>query len=241
MLKAKRIKIVHDEFLLETVRQTRFQNSASRLQGLYFFESETDALRANKEWGFNLPEHFLCSFDIDETGITCVDSEWITHKIGSGNADNWMERYWVGEAYGKRPLMEVIVADGIGFINNQRLRQEAYKTILNKYPFSTRLLSASCCAFNRGFLKVAQVVPCLILNKDILSGDYLIYLGDFETTQKETLQQIFEDCAQSGELPQWIPHPDPNISFQVPDFSLLKFEFHPTDLQLLNIKPHFQS
>jgi len=231
--------VVLDEFLLEAVRRQSFQNEVSRLQGLYFFENEEDALRANCEWEFNLPEHYLCSFDIDEKGITKVDSEWITHKLRDGNADGWMERYWSGECYGSTPLMELIVADGIGLINNRTLRQEAYKLILAKYPGSTRLLSASCCLFSRGIQTISQIVPCLVWDGTVVSGDYIINLGDLEKIPQGRIQQIFNDCAKEGSVPQWIPHPDPNVSFEVPDFRSEKFEIQPTSAQLPTIKAHF--
>jgi hypothetical protein len=202
---------------------------------LFFFENEKDALRANTEWNFNYPNHYLCSFVIDERNITRVDSNWITNFLSSHTEDtNWMEKYWSGIFYNDNPLIELIV-NGTRFIDNIKLREEAYKIILDTFPGSSRLLSASCCLFKYGRTKCGQISPFLLLQNNSILGKYLIYLGDLEDP---TIQPILQHCIKNNEIPIFIPHPDPNISFQLPNLEGNEFRIEINDHTILELFPH---
>lgn len=205
------------EFRLEQARMSRYPNCVSRLHGVYFFESRSDAETAIDRWG--LPNHYqryVSAVEFEATAMTAVDSEWITWNLLSPNGTDWMDAYWSGESAGESPLTEIL-AVGRGTILNTELRSEAYELIYNLWPESTPLLAAAACAFAcKNFREVALVKPGILTTDEGLAGNYFIYMGEFDERQDEVVAAV-EECQQSGEMPSIILPSDGESIFRLPD------------------------
>lgn len=78
-----------NELLLESVRQRAHPQAVSRLAGIYFFESESDAHSALDRWRMPERKPFISEVSFSANNLTRVDSEWITSYLGSEER-NWM-------------------------------------------------------------------------------------------------------------------------------------------------------
>ena len=85
-----------NELKLERTRQKLFNNKVSRLEGLYFFESERMAHIALDRWGIPNKKKYISEIDFTPNAITKVDSEWITSYLLEDD-ETWMKHYWTGE------------------------------------------------------------------------------------------------------------------------------------------------
>lgn len=233
--------IVHNEFLLETIRQKYFPDHPSRLGGLYFFENAADAIRAHGEWGFCFSQDYLSEISFNCSSYCRVDSEWITHCIDKKTGTDWMVNYWSGAPYGDTPLYE-IVAEGFGVIKDLKIRNAAYSKYFFQHRDTTPLLSMACCAFSKGgFDNIAQVTPFLSLSDNIISGSFLINMHDFNTREKEIVDKLGE-CAKNDELPLMVLPKDENAFFRIPDLNKrpeYTFKLQLTKSDLNDIAPHF--
>ncbi|MCL2644311.1 MAG: hypothetical protein FWD51_02510 [Betaproteobacteria bacterium] len=215
-------KRFHNEMMLESKRQHLSRGTVSRLSGVYFFESESDAFAAVERWGIPSRAQFISAVDFYPNRLTRVDSEWITSYIQSDETD-WMEHYWNGETLGQKPLTEVL-ASGIGQIRNLELRQRAVKQIYEKWTTSTPLLSMACCGFADALMEeIAMVRPVISYENGVIKGTHYFYIGDLEENQ-ELLLMCLENCKARGEvLPMVVPD-DGETFFKIPDFRHLDFE-----------------
>jgi len=215
-------KRFNNELRLESVRQRLPRRTVSRLSGVYFFDSEADALAAVQRWGIPSRAQFISPVDFYPNMLTRVDSEWITSYIQSDETD-WMEHYWNGETLGEKPLTEVL-ASGIGQILNIELRQRAIEQIYKKWPTSTPLLSMACCGFADAQIEeIAIIRPVISYDNGSIKGTHYIYIGDLDS-QQERLLRALNNCKARGEvLPMVVPD-DGETFFKIPDFSHLDFE-----------------
>lgn len=211
-----------NELKLEQVRQQVARGSVSRLTGVYFFESEADAHAAVERWKIPDKKKYISPVDFSANHLTRVDSEWITSYLTSKETD-WMERYWLGETLGVRPLTEVL-ASGIGAVRNKELRSQACEFIYRHHTASTPLLSMACCGFAEGVSEeIAIVKPHLSVNDGVLHGTHFIDIRDL-SLHKAKLVQVMEECHKRGEvLPMVVPD-DGETFFRVPDLSNLDFK-----------------
>ncbi len=215
-----------NELKLEQIRQSKFQDKVSRLQGVYFFRTEDDAHNAINRWGLQRRKSLIVSeVDFYPRNLTELDSEWITSCLLTSNGTEWMSRYWSGETYGVKPLTEIL-ASGIGFIKNKDLRSAAYKRIFDLWPESTALLASSACAFSVcGIEEVCMVIPALLLEKEQLKGGYFIRMKEFDELQPDIVEAV-KYCKKTGQFPVVVCPKDSNVIFRLPDMSKYSFEFH---------------
>jgi hypothetical protein len=212
-----------NEFKLEQIRQKKYPESVSRLQGLYFFKSENDAYIALDKWGMQKKKKYISAVRFKSKRLTEVDSEWITNNLGSSNRTDWMHEYWQGNTFGVAPLTEIL-ASGIGIVLNKALRIKAYKTVYKLWPTSTPLLVASCCAFQLLEMDdIAMTVPALTMSDGLIKGKFYINLDELENKQKE-IGEAIATCKKKGECPPYVMPEDPTKIFTVGDFTDQNFE-----------------
>lgn len=220
-----------NELLLESVRQEKYQAAVSRLRGVYFFESERDAHAAIDRWGIPGNRKFITPVNFSANNTTHVDSEWITSYLNSDETD-WMERYWNGDTLGESPLTEVL-ASGIGMVQSMELREAAYRKIIEMFPESTPLLAMACCGIKHARIEsIAQTVPGVIREKDLVKINFYIYIGDLDNRKQELMKAIAA-CKACNELPPMIRPSTPGIFFRVPD--LTNDEFYFKDVEVIRL------
>lgn len=221
-------KKLANELKLERIRQKLFNQKVSRLEGLYFFESEEIAHIALDRWNIPHKKQYISEIYFSPNSITRVDSEWITSYLLSDD-EEWMKSYWAGKTLGESPLTEVL-ASGIGVIQNMELRKQAYQNILNIWPDSTPLLASACCAFwNQKMDNIACVKPAFIRKNDKLVGQYYIDINDLNNNEKEVVKAV-QKCKDDKVLPPIIMPSKPGIFFNIPNLKSEKFEFNHAEI-----------
>lgn len=218
--KGKNIKFIN-ELKLENIRKTLFPHQVSRLQGVFLFESESDALRAAHLWGWD--EGYISKVYFDLDNISIVDSGWITNYLNSSGDNEWMSNYWEGLPYNDEPLYELIV-DGIGFVLNKELREKAYMNILNTWPTSTTLLASACCAFaEMSMNNVAILRPSLLTEGNKVKGQFAIDMSDFNERELDIVDAV-RKSETKNKLPTIIMPDDKTVIFTLPDLRPWFFE-----------------
>jgi hypothetical protein len=206
-----------DEIYLEAFRKKYFPQKVSRLQGLYFFESESAAKKALFKWG--IPQYLKYISEVS------VYYDSVTEYLGENKNNDWFFKYWCGEKLGRIPITEILVS-GIGFVENKNLRIEAYKRIYKLFPDSTPLLASAMCGFAILNLNdLALIKPAILANKDELIGKYMIYMSEFETN-KEMIAEAVGFCIDHNQFPSIILPQDENAGFNLPDFSEFGFKIN---------------
>jgi len=208
-----------NELKLEQIRLDNYQNSVSRLRGIYFFENIEDAYAAIDRWGFksNLKK-YISEVLITVNKLTKVDSEWITFYLGNkNNNDQWIHNYWQGKIHGEKPLYELII-EGVGYVLNQEIRKEAYSKIYYKYPTATPLLAMACCAFNvSGIEDIAISRGYLTSSNDKILGQYIMNIGILKEQEQE-ISKAINISKERNQLPPSILPQDGKSFFTIPDF-----------------------
>lgn len=204
-----------DEFRLEAFRQKFMPDKVSRLQGVYFFESEEIALIALERWGLSRYKKYLSQVNFSANSVSRYDSEWITSFKGTGETD-WFADYLAGKTRGVAPLTEVL-ASGIGIVMNKELRAQAYQRILKEWPTSTPLLYFAIAGFCEANIEdVALTKPALVGQDGAVVGSYFIYMESLRRRQAEIAEAV-KRCREAGmELPIVLPDSEEMI-FSVPD------------------------
>lgn len=225
-------QLIKNEIKLESVRLKFHPNCVSRLRGLYFFESKTDAEAAIDSWNINQSKkRYISEVGFSVTNISQHDTEWITFNLASSDDETWMRKYWQGEVCCEKPLWEFL-ATGVGLVWDQDLRIEAYKRVMHRDPTSVPILRLSCIAFHLGYERVAQVVPYLLKQGNKVKGTYIINMRDFENSSP-----LFNSLNEyKGDYP---PLPDNwNGEITVGDFKEMMFECDVNELlDLSEAKP----
>lgn len=215
-------KKLENELKLEKIRLKNHKKSISRLQGLYFFESEEDANIALDRWNMSHRKKYISEVYFSANSITRVDSEWITYNLDSDD-DEWMGEYWLGSVLGEAPLTEVL-ASGIGIIQNMELRKQAYQNILKIWPESSPLLAAASCAFGHNKMEnIAHIKPSFVMENNRLIGQYYISMDDLDKEEQKVVEAI-QKCKDEKHLPPIIMPSDSNVFFSLPNFESEKFE-----------------
>lgn len=178
---------INNELNLEIYRQRHHADKVSRLNGVYFFESEAIAHQALERWNLARYKKYISKVIFSANRMTCYDSEWITTYM-DGDDSGWYEGYLSGETLGVKPLTEIL-ASGIGTVENKLLREQAYRNIMEKWPTSTPLLYFAIAGFcEAGIEDVALVRPFLSLQGGELHGEHIIYMESLELRQKEVAE-----------------------------------------------------
>lgn len=213
---------IKHEFALEAYRQKHYAEKVSRLNGVYFFESEAIARLALDRWGMPQKKKYISKVNFSAERLTRYDSEWITAHISGDNSD-WYEGYLSGETLGVAPLTEII-ASGIGIVDNQSLRKQAYKKIMESWPTSTPLLGIAIAAlWEAGIEDVAFLRPFLMLKDGELIGQHIVYIEPLETRGKEIGEAVLR-LKQKGLFPPVVEPEDAEAFSTVPDFGDYKFK-----------------
>ena len=151
LIKKNDVIWLHNEMIMETIRQAHFPSQISRLRGMYFFEDKETAIRASEEWHdgrFNLNNLAEVEFSPDST-ITKVDHNWIYDNMRNAidptneSDTEWIYKYWRGETTERSPLWELLVKGKAQSVVGTGLRNRAYEAIRNKQPRTLGLLEIS--------------------------------------------------------------------------------------------------
>lgn len=133
---------VFNEFLIERVRLSFFPHRVSRMRGMFFFRSKSDAEAriGDRAWppyfeSKNLLELELCHNE----PFSDVDANWITFaplaedgRVAIGDLQ-WIRRYWAGETFGDRPVWERI-AKGVALVLDEQVRRQCYDYARDIFP-----------------------------------------------------------------------------------------------------------
>lgn len=219
---------VINELKLELLRLNKFDQKVSRLTGVYFFSSKELAETALDRWGLPHQKKYISEVYFSGNSYTEVDSEWITTYLKTKNTD-WMKSYWNGDVLGVKPLTEII-ASGIGIIQNNDLRLEAYKKIIKKWPTTSILLNACMASFAEYKIeRIGLAIPALINTNGTIKASYYIDMNDFNKRQPEVISALERATKKGMSLPYIKPN-DPDKIFSVCDWSNLSFEIENKDI-----------
>jgi hypothetical protein len=180
---AGRLRLNNDEKFgieigLEKVRRQHHPTRVSRLRGMYCFLDLGGAERA-LSWGNHFRPEFLAELSLAEAGARRdrLDANWITHRGGKFN--DWMDRYWRGEAFpDDEPLWETIV-DGRMIVLGTTLRERAYQVIKRDFPESLTFLEIARLAASVGS-DLGNIAAHLRQSADDFILDYVMDMRDAE-------------------------------------------------------------
>jgi len=122
-----------NELIIEKYRQQYFPSLPSRLSGMYFFESESDANLVN-DWGEHFSPEYLAEIELYPTSkVSRHDSNWVTFALldtkGHLIDKSWIHNYWSGLEYPEKIPVWELIAHGRAVICGTRLREKAYKKL----------------------------------------------------------------------------------------------------------------
>lgn len=123
-------KFLELENKLELVRRQLFPNKISRLTGLFVFDSQDEAKKAEKLdikhfQNALLSEMYPLYIQRENTRL---DMNWITYHEKHKDS-KWIEKYWNGEIYpNEEPIFETILNSPL-IVGNLDLREAAYENI----------------------------------------------------------------------------------------------------------------
>ena len=227
------------ELQLEKTRKKSYPNQVSRLQGLYFFENEDNAIQALSRWGIKVNKEYISPVTFYYDKITKVDSEWVTNYLNTEQSE-WHEKYWQGDTLGVKPLTEVL-ALGHGIILNSDLRNKAYEKVMNIWPTSTLLLAMACCAYQvKNIDDIALMSPALYTKNDSIKGNFIINIADLDSNKKAILESI-DYCKEHHCMPTVISPSDKSVLFTIPDLKKYRFEFNNEKAKNIFEKVHTNS
>lgn len=215
---------ISNELKLELVRMKMFSHKVSRLQGLYFFESQELAEIAVDRWGIPDCKQYVTEVYFSGSNYTEVDSEWITTYLREDPSLNpeWMEGYWRGDTLGVKPLTEIL-ASGVGLVHDKKIREMAYKKIIESWPTTSILLNACMGGFaKKGLENIGRGTPTITVDEGNIVGKYYIELDEFQKNQKVVVQAMVEMEQEGCNLPNILPNDNESI-FSLPDFRHMGF------------------
>jgi hypothetical protein len=211
------------ELELEATRVMQFNHHASRLTGLYVFDTPESALAAAQEdWGGHLVHENLTDVGVSAApNLTRVDANWITWMLAArvSQGVNWRDGifpYWEGKScpYHDSPIWEVLV-DGSVTLWGTALRDRAYNTTRARSPNALALLEQSRLAAMLGS-DLGHVCALVTLEKDVP-------LMSFHMDMRDAMDPLYAsklaDYMKSN--PQLVNHRDLAVggdSFRTPNF-----------------------
>ena len=207
------------ELQIELIRKQFFPSKVSRLKGVYFFSSLEEAKSTLNKWtNGNYNELYISQVNFNVKNISYYDSDWITYNLSKehNNFDEWMFNYLAGKPMSNAPSWE-IVADGIGLIVNNNLRELAYRELMKKWPDSSTLLALSSYAFYYNLLDAGRIVPSVLLDNETLTCCYLFDHEYMKEHQLEIAKSV-ERGEKEGIFFPCKPPKDHNTFFSLPDF-----------------------
>lgn len=200
------VNSVVNEFALESYRQVAYPNAVSRLQGVFFFESEKMAHAAIGRWPSFKHKEYISAIDFNYEKLSFHDSEWVTDFMPSDDRD-WFEPYLKGKTRWTKPFTEIL-ATGIGSVVNKNLRSMAVERVLDHTPASSPILIMSIAAYNcLGIRDAGLSTPFMYLKEGKISVHQMTKMDTLEFNQKD-IAVVLEQLYKSGEM---------NIPFIIPD------------------------
>lgn len=224
--------IVRRELELEKIRQQRFSDRISRLQGFYCFPDLESAKRASSSprWnGDHFSLNYLAELSLEEVqDQDRLDSNWITYFDSFASADEWMPRYWEGEPFpGQEPIWETLV-QGRAIVLGMDLRKRAYDVVKSRWPGSLALLEVARLSALVGS-DIGNIAAFLSEDTAEYNLKYYIYwhYPEIEEFLTNTLPQLKEN----GHPVNWTDLPshfEPDL-FRLPDMRQFYFRIPKLD------------
>jgi len=212
---------VLDEFSLELYRKTNYPDKVSRMQGVYFFESEEMLNIAFQRWSIPINKAYISEVNFHGVNFSNHDSEWITDCMG-GNDKDWFGPYLRGDTRGANPLTEV-VASGIGNILNNDLRNLAIQKVLERTPDSSPFLFLAIAATKLGVMDAALSTPYVYLEDGRIAVHHATKLDTLQACEGPATRELIR-LYEKGLLTYPIIRPNgPDAVARMPDLRDLKF------------------
>jgi len=217
------IDYFHFETALEEERVRRYPHRISRLHGLFVFETQEEAKKAELAWG-NSGNHFQpdCLTDAAcEIGHNKSkhDSNWITYYFQKGSPEhppNWKELYWEGMPYPHQdPVWEIIVDKPL-VLWNTALRQSVSDRLHEELDCSF-LLRLGMIASDLGYELGLTSITLLKVN-DCLQVRHMVRFDE-----KLAIEVIEELKRTKPEYMCYLRPKDKDTLFIVPDLSSSDF------------------
>ncbi len=176
------------ELIIEDQRSKNYPLHASRLEGLYFFESRSAALRIAGAWGGHFIEKNLYELEFHPISPpTRLDSDWITFE-GDLSDRKWIDDYWLGKPRSAAPTWEVI-GHGIAAILDNKARARAYDVVNTEFPDCWIAIEMARIACEMDASPAGSIAPWLIKDEgDAVSLTYL--LRDAEYHDEQTIKAM---------------------------------------------------
>jgi hypothetical protein len=228
--RGQEVRLQH-ELAMERVRAKEFPSAVSRLRGMYFFENQTDAMRANDDWA-ETPDYFAAN-TLAQVGyeasprVTRHDSMWIDRYMwvqvpfGHGDED-WIRRYWAGEALTSSPLWEIL-AEGSFWVFGVELRTGAHDALADVQPGALPMLELARVAAELEST-LGHCAPFVGRSEGRHSLRYLIDMQDATSAEFLTKLRDFQGPKNTAELNAEILERD---GLRVPEFMAKTFDFEP--------------
>ena len=135
---------IFNEFLIERVRLSSFAHQISRIRGMFFFRSrsEAEARIGDPAWPPYFDSKNLLELELRHNEpFTDVDANWITFAPLAEDGRitirdlEWVRRYWAGDRYNDRPVWERL-ARGVALVLDERVRRQCYQYLREMFPRS---------------------------------------------------------------------------------------------------------
>lgn len=207
---------LHNEVQIERHRQLHFSNCTSRLAGMYFFE-DLVATESACEWGGHFSSQNLAEVELfPSEPYSRHDANWISYaplcEAGRIEGEDWISKYWSGEAYPERdPVWELLV-QGRAVICGTELRERAYKVISGKFPESVSILEISRIAAHVG--SDLGHLSAWVIREDDASLTLSFFLDMRDADRPEFLDRVrqYDGTRNYNDLAVGVEN------FRVPDF-----------------------
>lgn len=128
---------IFNEILIERIRLSFFDRQISRMRGMFFFRSRSDAEAriGDAAWPRYFERKNLLELDLRyNEPLAEVDANWITFaplaQDGRVTIENlhWIRRYWAGEKYNDSPVWELL-AKGVARVLDEQVRRRCYQYV----------------------------------------------------------------------------------------------------------------
>lgn len=206
------------ELCIELIRKEFFPSKVSRLKGVYFFQDYDSAVRTLDCWkNGNYNKDFISEVNFSVNKISYYDSDWITNnlKYNPQASDEWIYNYLSGKPMTNLPSWE-IVAEGIGYIQNDDLRRLAYSELMKRWPETSSFLILCSYAFNYNFLDAGRLTPSIIIDNGSLTCTYLFDYEYMKLHKLEIFNSINSIYGSKANIP-WLSSQVYNSLFSLPD------------------------
>jgi hypothetical protein len=220
MVEALNNRRIYNEFLIERVRLSFFNHQVSRILGIFFFRSRSDAEAriGDPNWpayfeAKNLLELEFCY----NKPFTDVDANWITFppslddgRITISDLD-WIKHYWAGDQYNDQPVWER-VGKGVALVLDEQVRRRCYQYLREMFPASHIPILMARLASEAG-TRGGLIAPFILRENDKLIR--LGYLWSNAEFHDPVVINAIKDHPDAGALGRMMAE---NETWKAPDF-----------------------